>query len=428
MDNMVLKSFTAENFTSFADKMIFTCQADRTKKEFLENTFTVGDEVYNKVSFVYGANGAGKTFFCKIVREIQRLIAWSPLTTAANDTKLLSLPQFEEMRKPVAKFAFDVAYKDKPTLLGIDIIIDKTTFHYEFAVNGKKIVWELLTKKYKRTEKLLVRTSPSYQDITLRSELKSFEKNKQVVKEEALCLPMAAFLNNDLANQIIESISGINVLNMTAPRVSPSESNESFSDERMEVYTKVLQKLDPTLRKMTVSLEEEETKLEKIELDDFENREIIQTQKTVGIQTEHAVYENGMETSSTPIDFFRDESLGTVKLFTALPHLYDVLEEGGVLILDEIENGLHPSVVKDIIQLFMDDESNPRNAQLICTSHQPLFVSDNIRRDQVWISSKDEFGKSYLQRMSSISTSRSKINLTNKLLEGALGCNPEKIF
>ena len=33
--------------------------------------------------------------------------------------------------------------------------------------------------------------------------------------------------------------------------------------------------------------------------------------------------------------FFAEESLGTVKLFTALPYLYDILESGGVLVIDE---------------------------------------------------------------------------------------------
>ena len=68
--------------------------------------------------------------------------------------------------------------------------------------------------------------------------------------------------------------------------------------------------------------------------------------------------------------FFAEESLGTVKLFTALPYLYDILESGGVLVIDEIENGLHLSLAKEIIGLFTNEESNPNHAQLICTSHQ----------------------------------------------------------
>ena len=69
----------------------------------------------------------------------------------------------------------------------IEIVLDETTYYYEFSVREKKIESELLTKKYRRTEKLLEKKIlPLYKDIVLRSELKDFENKKQAVKEEAL--------------------------------------------------------------------------------------------------------------------------------------------------------------------------------------------------------------------------------------------------
>jgi AAA15 family ATPase/GTPase len=428
MGTTVLKSISAENFASFAEKVTFTCVADGSKKEYAMNTFESGDEVINKVSYVYGSNGSGKTFFCKILREIQRMIALSPLSMMKS-SQIKALFPSEELLKPIPKFAFDIAYQELPTTLGIDMIIDDVTYHYEFSVLEQKIVHELLTKKYRRTEKILERTSPSFQDITVKSELKGFEDTKRVVKEDALCLVMAAMLNNDFANMLVDAIKEINIFNMTSPRLNPGEL-EAFSEERIEKYVKILKKADPTIRGMQVKYEEEEVARQKVDSDDFENREIIQTKTTVGVKTEHALYDHGIEIESgtDQIDFFRDESLGTVKLFTTLPHLFDVLEKGGILVLDEIENSLHPALVKEMISLFINEESNPYHAQLICTTHQPLLVSENVKRDQIWILSKDEFGKSSLKRLSDKSFSRTKVNLTNKILEGALGCNPEKFF
>jgi AAA15 family ATPase/GTPase len=115
-------------------------------------------------------------------------------------------------------------------------------------------------------------------------------------------------------------------------------------------------------------------------------------------------------------------------LFTALPYLFDVLESGGVLVIDEIENGLHLSLAREIVSLFMDETTNPNHAQLICTSHQPLLLDGEFRRDQVWIANKDAFGKSNLCRLSDYKTSRAKVNLTNRILEGAFGCNPDVFF
>ena len=274
----------------------------------------------------------------------------------------------------------------------------------------------------------LERTSSSFKDITLRSDLKGFDAAKHTVKAEALCLPVAGMLNTPLASKIVAAISGINVVNMAAGRLDPVNPKETFSEERLRKYISIIKKADPTLRDIKVSFEEEEVARQRVSSDDFENRELIAKRTKVGVDSRHAVYENGEETTSAPLSFFADESLGTVKLFTALPYLFDVLEKGGILIIDELENGLHLSLAKEIIELFTSEVSNPHHAQLICTSHQPLLVDGNYRRDQVWITAKDSCGKSVLHRMSDLKTSRAKVNLANRILEGAFGCNPDLFF
>ena len=111
-----------------------------------------------------------------------------------------------------------------------------------------------------------------------------------------------------------------------------------------------------------------------------------------------------------------------------MPYLYSILESGGIIFIDELENGLHLSLAKELIGLFTNEKTNPNHAQLICTSHQPLLLDGDYRRDQVWITEKDAYGKSTLHRLSEKSTPRAKINLTSKILEGAFGCNPDKFF
>lgn len=429
MDNVILKSLSAENFASFAERIEFSTETDSGKKEHLENTFTVEDMRFNKVSFLYGTNGSGKTFFCKILREIQRILALSPLITATNSAQFLATPQIKGIDAPVKPFAFDTQYQDKPTTLGIDIVLDGVSYHYEFSLQGKTVVREILTKKFRRTEKLIERTSPSFKDILLRSDLKGFEPTKQTVKPEALCLSVAAMLNNPLAARLNAVICGIQVVSMAAGRLNPINPKKTFTEERIAKYIRIIQKADPTIRNISVSTSEEEIARQKIDTDDFENREIIAKKMTVSIDTKHAVYSNGEEQDSqVPITFFAEESLGTVKLFTALPYLYDVLEMGGVLIIDELENGLHLSLAKEIISLFSSEESNPNHAQLICTSHQPLLLDGDFRRDQVWVATKDSVGKSSLHRLSELQTPRAKVNLTAQILKGAFGCNPRLFF
>ena len=56
-----------------------------------------------------------------------------------------------------------------------------------------------------------------------------FDGTKQVVKEESLCLPIAALLNNALASKIVKAIKDIQVVNMAATKLTPTNSQESFS-------------------------------------------------------------------------------------------------------------------------------------------------------------------------------------------------------
>ena len=58
-----------------------------------------------------------------------------------------------------------------------------------------------------------------------------------------------------------------------------------------------------------VSTSEEEIARQKIDTDDFENREIIAKKMTVSIDTKHAVYSNGEEQDSqVPITFFAEST------------------------------------------------------------------------------------------------------------------------
>ena len=107
MTNIVLKSLRVKNFGPFADEVVFTTATDRAKKEFMENTFSYGEEVFNRVSYIFGANGAGKSNFCKAIIHIQQLINLSPLL-ASNNPQLLELQPIKLSTNEMDKhFIFD---------------------------------------------------------------------------------------------------------------------------------------------------------------------------------------------------------------------------------------------------------------------------------------------------------------------------------
>lgn len=56
-----------------------------------------------------------------------------------NNSQLLSLPQFKEIDAPVKQFMFDVAYQERPSKFAIEIVLDETTYYYEFSVREKRL-------------------------------------------------------------------------------------------------------------------------------------------------------------------------------------------------------------------------------------------------------------------------------------------------
>jgi AAA15 family ATPase/GTPase len=83
------------------------------------------------------------------------------------------------------------------------------------------------------------------------------------------------------------------------------------------------------------------------------------------------------------------KSAGTQKLFHLAPLIVNVLSNGGVLIIDELDNSMHPFMADIIIRLFNDPDVNKGNAQLIFSTHNiTLMSSERFRRDQIWFTEK----------------------------------------
>lgn len=430
MKNTVLKSISATNFGPFNGTVVFDMETAVPKGQVIDNhTFFAGDnQQFNKVAYIFGANGSGKSNFCKIILQIQKVIMLSPIR-ASNNSQLLDIRPFkDELAAQRNHFKFDISGKDRCTSYAMEIIIGDVLYTYSFSVaENHDILSEKLTKKKRRTEIILERTSPKYESIMLRSELKSFQNNVHVVKDNALCLSMASFLNNELATQIVAAVTNIRVVNMAAMRGLSNLDEEAFSDEKKEEYLKILKSADPTLEDIKVEFNEKKVEKHSIDTEDLENRAVILKSVRVDVKSTHSVYDNHTLVDKSELPFLQIESNGTIKLFDILPTIFDTLSTGNILIVDEIENGLHPTVVKKMIELFYNPETNPHNAQLICTTHNILLINDAVQRDEIWLMDKNEFGESSMKHISDYTGIRSYDKLGQKMIEGAFGAMPNII-
>lgn len=430
MKNAILKSISATNFGPFNGTIEFDMETSVPKGQIIDNhTFVAGDnQQFNKIAYIYGANGSGKSNFCKIILQIQRAIMLSPIRASNNPQLLDMLPLKDELAVQRNYFKFDVSGKGRVTSYSIQVLIDDVLYTYSFSIaENNDVVSEKLTKKKRRTETILERTSPKFESITLKSELKSFHDNVHVVKDNALCLSMASFLNNKLATTIVATITNIQVVNMAAMRGLSNLSEETFSAEKKEEYLRILKSADPTLEDIQVEFNEKKVEKHSLDSDDLENRAVVLKSVRVDVKSTHSIYDNHKAVSQSELPFLQIESNGTIKLLDILPTIFDTLSTGNILIVDEIENGLHPTVVKKMIELFYNPETNPHNAQLICTTHNILLINEAVQRDEVWLMDKNEYGESSMKHISDIPGLRSYDKLGQKMIEGAFGAMPNII-
>lgn len=89
-----------------------------------------------------------------------------------------------------------------------------------------------------------------------------------------------------------------------------------------------------------------------------------------------------------------------------------------VILVDEIDARLHFLLIDYIVSRFNSITWNPNDAQLIATAHNVLLMDGHIRRDQIYFTSKDKRGRSYLASLSDYKDVRKNVLYSKKYLAG----------
>ena len=111
-------------------------------------------------------------------------------------------------------------------------------------------------------------------------------------------------------------------------------------------------------------------------------------------------------------------SEGTARLLCYLGWILAALDQGRVIVIDEIDAKLHFLVADYIIKLFNSIDTNPKNAQLICTAHNVMLMDEDLRRDQIYFTSKDKHGESSLVSLSDYKNVRKTDLFSKRYLAG----------
>lgn len=120
-----------------------------------------------------------------------------------------------------------------------------------------------------------------------------------------------------------------------------------------------------------------------------------------------------------------EESDGTAALYRRLLQYWGALETGSLLLLDEFDTNFHPALLPQILDLFINEKTNPNHAQILFTSHN-LEIMDYLGKYRTYLVSKED-GESFCYRLDEIPGDiiRNDRSISGLYREGKLGGIPK---
>ena len=88
---------------------------------------------------------------------------------------------------------------------------------------------------------------------------------------------------------------------------------------------------------------------------------------------------------NTAVDLEQYLSSGTIKGIITFSMVKEVLQSGGYLLVDEIENHFNKEIVTTLVRFFMDSRFNKNGGTLIFTTHYPELLDEYDRNDGIYI-------------------------------------------
>lgn len=133
------------------------------------------------------------------------------------------------------------------------------------------------------------------------------------------------------------------------------------------------------------------------------------------------IYSNKLEKEVSDKELYEILSSGTTKGFGLFTFVVYSLRTGSDLIIDEIENHFHKTLVENLVNLYKDKSVNKKNATLIFTTHYCELLDLFGRSDNIYISKYDD--RIYLENMHENYKFRTELSKSNKFYENEFNTN-----
>lgn len=374
-----------KNFLSFKDEITFQMTAAPIKERVphLNSApliFWKGEKIL-KTTGIFGANGSGKS---NLLKGIQFLVE-SVLGKKQEELWQNFKPGFSN------PFLLNANSPKEPTSIEICFVVNHLEYRYGFEILGQSILSEWLYVKDKK-ERLIFQREQGKLEFKPNSIFEVFSQ-KNMVREDAFLLKLGFQFNEPDCIQVINYFQNyyfFDAFDITSylhgTKLASRLQEENFKAKVLNL----LQKADFSIEGVHLKKQKRNISLGNHELDQILNSFLAKQD----IVTQRNIYnDQGKIIDKRDFIFSKFESEGTRKFFDVVVVCIDIFEKGGVLIFDELDTRFHPLLSRYLISLFYNPNLNPKNSQLIFTSHDvSLLDSDLLRRDQIWITEKNKFG------------------------------------
>lgn len=367
---------------------------------------------------IYGANASGKSNFISALHMMCNIV----LNSHRRGKPSGGVPH--------TPFALDPAFANAPSSFEADFIIEGVRYHYGFTASNEVFLSEWLHAfPSGRMQKLFEREE---QKFTFGRSLKGRNKViEALTRKNSLFVSAAAQNNHEELSAISNFFASIQFDNnisvpgqFAAHQLAGGELDDRIIRFLEKIGTGIVgykpmekdipeaaQKFNRALKtalKEIAGVEESE----KFELPDGKD-------KISYIQLAHRSV-NGENVYFN----IEQESEGTKRLLMFLGPVFGALDDGTIIVIDELNASLHTQICETVLALFSSHNTNPKGAQLIATTHDTNLLSSSfLRRDQVWFTEKNEYGATRLYPLTDIRT-RKGDNIEKGYLQGRYGAIP----
>ena len=389
----MLLSFTVANDRAFARESTLSLVATKLKDVEDGHTVSVGDFADTQAltsALILGKNNSGKSTLVSAMRFISQFTKNSAIESNHSE----KIPYYPNLLTETCS--------DKPTYYRLVFSMRGTVFDFEFAHRADRVTYERLSvaDKSVRFRKMYERTYVNDEGIYEYSFGDALSGRRttwqDVTRANSLFLSTAVSLNaEDLLPAWEWLTSYLVILDISSPVLKSVTARMcKDSPSRRSQVVSFLQALDINVVDVEI---EEDTMDENFLNSTFSIKFLEMVKSQIGEDEFKTRWKVGFRKKSdgdgTHLFSLNRESTGTQILFGMAGPLFEALECGRCLVIDEINTSLHPVIVRFLVDLFADASQNRLRAQLIFTSHDTSVLAQHrLRRDQIWLIESDGIG------------------------------------